>query len=146
MMPPSATPMFVGALACKAGGGNHHADEGKRRAQVAGHFAAGDEKKIRVPIPLISTATLGSKPMRMGASTVELKHGDHVLNAHQAGLCPGQALIRPNDAAALQHGWGLFSPGKHSHLYRSVKIAGAMLEAFARTRHRRAAHTCCHVR
>ena len=139
------TDVAVGTLACKAGGCNHHADEGEGRTQVAGHFAAGDEEEDQGADTAHQYGHVGVKAHEDGGQHGGAKHGDHVLNAHQAGLCPGQALIRPDDAAVLQHGGGLLSPGKHSHLYCSVKIAGAMLEAFPRARHDRAAHTCCRV-
>ena len=92
----------VGPLACVAGGGNHHANKGKRRAQVAGHFAAGDQKENQRANAAHQHGQIGVKPHQDRGQHGGAKHSDDVLHAHQAGLRPGQALIGADDPTALQ--------------------------------------------
>src|SRR5690606_4317077 len=116
------TNVAVGTLAGKAGSGNDHTDEGERGAQIAGHFAACDQKEDQGADTAHQHGHVGVKAHEDGCQHGRAKHGDHVLNAHQAGLAPGQTFVWPDNTAVLQHGGGLLSPAKHSHYYYSVTI------------------------
>jgi hypothetical protein len=58
---------------------------------------------MSVPMPLMRMAMLGSNPMRIGASTVAPNIAMTCCTPIAAGLRPGQALVRRDHAALLQH-------------------------------------------
>ncbi len=77
-------------------------------------------KKISVPMPLIRMAMLGSKPIRMGASTVAPNIAITCCTPMVA-VCGQRALIGAYDPALLQDRAAFFGPVQHAH--RSLLVA-----------------------
>ena len=131
----------VGPLARVGGGGDHHADEGEARAQVAGHLAAGDEEEDQRADAAHEDGDVGIEPHEDGRQHRGAEHRDHVLHAHGRGLRPGQALVRRDHAALLQH-LRPASPSSRTFpsLAPSLLKVRAMLGAMSAPRKARATH------
>lgn len=90
---------------------------------------------MRVPMPLISTATLGSKPIRIGARMVEPNMADNVLNAERDRLGRRQGFIRRDDAGCFylpleNNSWkGAFNKWRKKSLRHFNHLDGRFISA-----------------
>ena len=105
----------VGPAATIAGGSHHHADKGKAAAQIARHLAAGKQEEDERADAAHEDRQVRVETHQDGGQHGRAKHGDHVLDAHQPGLRPGQAFIGGNAATLTQHLTAAFCPLKKSH-------------------------------
>ncbi len=79
--------------------GKHGAQEGERRAEVAGHLSAGDEQEDegRDSAEEDHCVRVEAKDQRNEHCGPEHRH--HVLQAHEDGLRPRQTVLGIDDAA-----------------------------------------------
>jgi hypothetical protein len=98
----------VGPAACKTGGRDHHADEGKGRSQVTRHLTTDQDEEDQRADAAHQDRDIGIEPHQERRQHRCAEHRDHMLHAERCRLRPGQALVgRDHDAGSRAH----FAPG-----------------------------------
>src|SRR6266568_3865713 len=79
-------------------GCNHYSDEGETRTKVAGYATTHNEEENECADTGEENCGVGIKAHNEGSQNGGPEHGQHMLQAHENGLCPGKSLIRGDNA------------------------------------------------